>query len=512
MNAKNFGCVLDKISRRDVVIGAASLTGLAAARQARAEPASTPFGPDTVSAIAKALAAKPYVAPDAGLPAKLAHIDYSVYAKLQFQATKALWRQDGLPFQVQFFPRGYLYRPRVDIFEVIGDRARPVGYAPDLFANGGLDATSFPPDLGFSGFRLHAPINDPDYEEFAVFQGASYFRAVANGEIYGLSARGLAIGSGEPHEEFPQFTTFWLERPALGAKSLVIHALLDSPSVAGAYRFRIQPGMATVFDVEAVLYPRRDIANAGLAPMSSMFFLGDINRYRMNNLAGTIHDSQGLEMWNGRGERLWRPLDNPQTLEIDAFADKHIHGFGLIQRDRRAEHYHDIQQYERRPSLWIEPQGDWGAGHVELLEITSTDANADNMAAFWRPARALRAGVAQTLRYRMSWGPGSPVEPRTARVFDTGRFGPQGRHFQIVYRSETPLEPAALRADVTTTAGAVTNLQITALPEDPAYRGWGAVLLAFDLDPAQASQAQLRAHLLRNGALESETWIYRWSL
>jgi glucans biosynthesis protein len=183
-----------------------------------------------------------------------------------------------------------------------------------------------------------------------------------------------------------------------------------------------------------------------------------------------------------------------------------------MQRDRRAEHYRDIQQYERRPSLWIEPQGDWGEGHVDLLKITSTDANADNMAAYWNPAQPLRAGVAQTVRYRMTWGRGSPVEPKTARVFDTGRFGEQGRHFQIVYRSEAMLDPAALRPDVTTTAGAVTNLRITGLPEDPAYRGWGAVLLAFDLDPGQARQAQLRAHLLRNGALESETWTYRWSL
>jgi glucans biosynthesis protein len=492
-------------------LGASALGGLAATSPALAEPASTPFGPQTVSAIARARAAKPYVAADASVPAKLADIDYSVYAKLQFQATKALWRQDGLPFQVQFFPRGYLYRPRVDIFEVIGDRARPVAYAPDLFANGGLDATSFPPDLGFSGFRLHAPINDPDYEEFAVFQGASYFRAVANGQIYGLSARGLAIGSGEPHEEFPQFTTFWLERPALGAKYLVIHALLDSSSVTGAYRFRIQPGMATVFDIDAVLYPRRDIAKAGLAPMSSMFFLGDINRYRMNGRPGTIHDSQGLEMWNGHDERLWRPLENPQALEVNAFADKHMRGFGLIQRDRRADHYHDIQQYERRPSLWIEPQGDWGEGHVELLEITSTDANADNMAAYWRPVRPLKAGSAQTLRYRMTWGRESPVEPKTARVFDTGRFGDQGRHFGIVFRSEAALDPAALSADVVTSAGAVSNVLITALPQDSAYRGWGGAMLAFDLEPGQAGEAQLRAHLLQGGALASETWMYRWT-
>jgi len=494
-----------------MVVGAVALGGLTSAPSARAEPASTPFNNDTVPALARALAAKPYVPADSSIPAKLAEVDYAVYAKLQFEATKALWRKDGLPFQVQFFPRGYLYRPRVDIFEVIGDRSRPVAYAPDLFNDGGLDATSFPPDLGFSGFRLHAPINDPDFEEFAVFQGASYFRAVAKGQVYGLSARGLAIGAGEPHEEFPQFTTYWLERPSLGAKSLVIHALLNSPSIAGAYRFRIEPGAATVFDIEAVLFPRRDIDDAGIAPMSSMFFLGDINRYRMNARAGTIHDSHGLEMWNGAGERLWRPLENPKALEVDAFADKHMRGFGLVQRDQRADHYHDVQQYERRPSLWIEPQGDWGEGRVELLEIPSTDANADNMAAYWRQNRPLRAGSAQKLRYRMTWGKESPVEPKLARVFDTGRFGDQGGRYEIVFRSASPLDPAALSADVTTTAGRIANTKLTALPVDGTYPGWGAVKLSFELDPGEASLCELRAHLLRSGAVESETWLYRWT-
>jgi glucans biosynthesis protein len=486
------------------------LGGLAAGPRAGAEPASTPFSSDTVPAIARALAATPYIPADSSIPAKLADIDYGVYAKLQFEASKALWRKDGLPFQVQFFPRGYLYRPRVDIFEVINERARPVAYAPDLFANGGLDATSFPPDLGFSGFRLHAPINDPDFEEFAVFQGASYFRAVANGQVYGLSARGLAIGAGEAHEEFPQFTTYWLERPALAAKSLVIHALLDSPSLTGAYRFRIQPGAATVFDIEAVLYPRRDIANAGIAPMSSMFFLGGINRYRMNDRSGTIHDSQGLEMWNGKGERLWRPLQNPKALEVDAFVDKHMRGFGLIQRDRRTEHYHDIQQYERRPSLWIEPQGDWGEGQVELLEITSTDANADNMAAYWRRNRPLKAGSAEKLRYRMTWGSQSPVEPTVARAFDTARLGPQGLHFEIDFRHAGALDPAALRSDVTTTAGAISGIQLVSIPDSEAPAS-SAVRLSFDLDPGQAPQAELRAHLLDGGAVGSETWLYRWT-
>jgi glucans biosynthesis protein len=494
------------VRRRDVAVGGLALWGAAAAGGAWAQ-ADAPFGPDAVRDLAKARAARPYVPPDRRLPAKLATIDYGDYANLHFQADQALWRAQGLPFQVQFFPRGYLYNARIDIFEVADGRARPIAFALDQFNNTGLSSDVFPPDLGFSGFRLHHPINNKDYEEFAVFQGASYFRAVGRGEVYGLSARGLSIGSGAPAEEFPDFRIFWLERPAPGATSVVVQALLDSPAATGAFRFRIQPGDETVFDVEAIIYPRRDIAKAGLAPTSSMFFLGDINRFRTGATRSPIHDSQGLEVWNGRGERLWRPLDNPPELQASAYLDHSPKGFGLMQR-RRPPDPDDPQAYQRRPNLWIEPQGRWGPGAVGLVDIPTTDANADNVTAFWRPAAPLKAGSALNLAYRLTWGQRGPHEPREPRVIDSRRSGPDGRHIDIEFRAtdDAPLDPAGLQSEITASAGRITASTITRAPG-----GDGAIILGFDLDPGAAQAVDLRAVLTRAGRPATEIWLYRWT-
>ncbi len=497
------------VRRRDVMAGGLALVGAVVgghvAAQSQVPPVDTPFGPETVRDLAKARAARAYVAPDTRLPAKLATIDYGDYANLHFEADKALWRAEGLPFQVQFFPRGYLYTARIDIFEVADGRARPIAFALDLFNNAGMSNDVFPADLGFSGFRLHHPINNKDYEEFAVFQGASYFRAVGRGEVYGQSARGLSIGSGEPGEEFPDFRIFWLERPAPGATSVVVNALLDSPAATGAFRFRIHPGTATVFDVEATIYPRHDIANVGLAPASSMFFLGDINRFRTGAKRSPIHDSQGLEIWNGQGERLWSPLDNPPQLEAAAFEDASPRGFGMMQR-RRPPDPDDPQAYQRRPDLWIEPLGRWGPGAVQLVDITTTDANADNVTTFWRPRTSLRAGAALPISYRLTWGQRGPHEPHEPRVIDSRRSGLQGRHIDIEYRAAegATFDIADLQSEIATSTGRITASTITG-------GGEGAVVLGFDLDPGAASAADLRAVLTRRGRAASETWLYRWT-
>jgi glucans biosynthesis protein len=334
---------------------------------ARAQP--VPFDRSVVRQMARDLAGKSFKAPDNKLPDNLKDLDYDRYRAIRFLPERALWRGEKLPFEAQFFHRGFFYTNRVDIYEVKNGQAAKIAYQPDRFSFGDLAPPGAGVDLGFAGFRLHAPINKPDYyDEVCVFLGASYFRAVAKGQLYGLSARGLAINTGEAKgEEFPSFKAFWIEKPAANANSIVVHALLDSESAA--YRFTIRPGDTTVFDVEMAIYPRIDLERAGLMPMTSMFFFGPNDRKDVDDFRPSVHDSDGLAVFNGRGEELWRPLHNPKDLQISSFADLNPRGFGLMQRQKDFFAYQDLESsFERRPSLWAEPIGDWGEGMVSTRQ------------------------------------------------------------------------------------------------------------------------------------------------
>ncbi|WP_200957702.1 glucan biosynthesis protein [Phenylobacterium sp. Root700] len=485
------------------VIAAAPLAALGVGQAAHAAT-SRGFGEADVQALARDLSRRPYSAPSKALPQALSTLDYDAYRDIRFNPDHALWKAERLPFQLQFFHRGGLFREQVDLFELHDGRPTPIAYSTDLFNFKRGAPTGLSPQLGFAGFRIHAPINKASYyDEVAVFLGASYFRAVAKGMLYGLSARGLAIGTGGP-EEFPIFRSFWIERPSPGARSLTILALLDSVSCAGAFRFVVTPGDATIFDVSARIFPRRPIANVGIAPLTSMFlFSGDAAR-RFDDFRPRVHDSDGLSVVNGQGERLWRPLVNPSLVQTSAFQDKNPKGYGLMQRERRLDAYQDLEaRYDLRPSLWVEPKGAWGPGQVRLVELPTRTEYEDNIAAFWTPAAPLRAGVPASFAYRLHWGPERPPAG-LARVAQT-RSGAAAAKPRRRFVVDFDLPSAdGVTAQVTTSAGAVLD---THLSPNPETRG---VRLSFEFDPAQARGADLRAQLLRAGKPCSEVWLYRW--
>ena len=285
-----------------------------------------PFTRSTVHDIAQKLAQSPFQPPPtADLPKFLADLTYDQYRALYFRPEAALWAADGLPFQIQLLPRGFFYKERIEVATVDGGQAHHVAYSPDMYAPGAIVPGPLPTqDIGFSGVRVHGHINSPDHlDEFVVFQGASYFRAIGKGQLYGISARGLALNIGSPQgEEFPIFRAFWIEKPGQDAAASSIHALLDSrTAVTGAYRFTVRPGPPTVIDVEATLFPRVDLDAVGLAPGTSMFYFDANGRAGFDDWRPQVHDSDGLLIVNGGGERLWRPLANPKTLQFSAFVD-----------------------------------------------------------------------------------------------------------------------------------------------------------------------------------------------
>lgn len=473
---------------------------------------------------ARSMALLPWQAPQqnprAALPPAVAALDFDAYQQIQFRGEKALWANDGLRFQVRLFHAGLYFKRRVHIYEVKDGRSQEIAYDPALFDYGrsGLDGAKLTADLGFAGFRISvatAPRND-----MVAFLGGSYFRAVGGSRQYGLSARGLTVDTAMGRdEEFPDFTAFFLERPSPQSQTLIVSALLDSPGITGAYRFAITPGDNTVMEIDSVLYPRREIDRIGIAPGTSMFVVGENNRRAANDWRPEIHDSDGLQMRTGSGEWIWRPLNNPSNLRINAYADNNPKGFGLLQRDRNFDHYQDdTANYERRPSLWVEPRGDWGPGQVQLFEIPSPDETFDNIICHWWPQQKPQPGQELLHSYRLTWGTTAPVRPTLARCVATrtGLGGVVGRkrnrfswRFAVDFSGGNLalLDPdAQVEALVTTSRGQV---ELVSAKPQIAVQGWRAM---FDVVPDERTEPiALRLFLRVNGQALSETWVYEWA-
>ena len=496
----------------------AGLLGGALASMTRAREAATPFSFQTVVDRARAAAAQPFQRPAMALGAPFADLSYDAFRAIRPREDRRLLSQ-GQGFQVDLLPPGGQYQDRVEIALVADGRATPVAFSTGFFDfhpnyfpyPDGRAPEDLAADLGFSGFRVRHELNRPGvWDETLVFQGASYFRAVARDTLYGLSARGLALGTGGPAEEFPLFTAFWIEQPEVGAATLTLHALLDSASVAGAYSFRVTPGAETVMEVEARLFPRADLNAAGIAPLTSMYHFGPESRVGVDDFRDAVHDSGALRMVNGLGERLIRPLRNPRKLEVSAFVDQTPQGFGLIQRFRDFAHYQDAEaRYELRPSAWVEPRGDWGRGAVILIEIPTDDEFADNIVAFWRPEAPLAAGSEHALAYRLVWGqaPGESLPLASIFATRTGRsIHDAGERSFAVDFDLGRMDAADLTPRLATTAGEVHGLSLVPLPGER-----NLVRAAFSLAPGDAATAEFRLGLYEGDRQVSELWLYRWS-
>jgi glucans biosynthesis protein len=442
----------------------------------------------------------------------LSALDFDAMGQIRYRSEAALWK-DRPGGAVEFFHLGRYARTPVAIHVVEQGHARPINYAEALFdvLKGGR-SRAWPPDLGFAGFRVMNPGGAGDW---IAYQGASYFRAATPFNQYGLSARGLAIDTATPHaEEFPAFTSFWLEQDGDG--SLVVSAILDGPSVAGAYRIvhrRTDRGL--VQEIESALHFRKAVERLGVAPLTSMFWYGQVDPARAVDWRPQIHDSDGLAIWTGAGERIWRPLVNPPRVTANAFVDHNPRGFGLMQRDRTFDDYQDDGVfYDRRPSAWVEPVGDWGKGSVQLVEIPTGSEIDDNIVAFWTPAAPVKGGDALSLRYRLHWADEEPAPVGVARVVAT-RVGRGGRPGQ-------PPPPGVRKFVVDFAGGRLADLRqgggVQAVvgsshgtPIDPiAYPvvGTHRWRLMFDIAVEAGTTLDLRAFLRLGVEALSETWNF----
>ncbi|MEG0248136.1 MULTISPECIES: glucan biosynthesis protein G [Pseudomonas] len=365
------------------------------------------FSLDDVSAKAKELAGQKYEAPRSNLPNEFREMKFADYQKIRFRNEKAEWAEQKTPFKLSFYHQGMHFDTPVKINEITATDVQEIKYDPTRFDFGDVKFDPKATDqLGYAGFRVLYPINKDDkQDEIMTMLGASYFRVVGKDQVYGLSARGMAIDTALPSgEEFPRFTEFWIERPKPGDKHLVIFALLDSPRATGAYRLILRPGTDTIVDVKSQMFLRDKVSKLGVAPLTSMFLFGANQPSKVLNYRRELHDSSGLSIHAGNGEWIWRPLNNPKHLSVSNFSVENPRGFGLLQRGRNFSQYEDLDDnYDKRPSAWIEPEGDWGKGSVDLVEIPTADETNDNIVAFWSPAELPKPGEPLDIAYRLHW-------------------------------------------------------------------------------------------------------------
>ena len=499
---------------------------------------AAPFSFETLIAQARTAAQSPYQ-PQAKPPAAiLDKIDYEEHGKIRFNTDAALFADGPGQFPVTFFHLGRFFQAPVHMFALsakgsgngdsgIGLQAQEILYDESYFdmpANS--PARQLPRGSGFAGFRFQESRRGNQTEldwrknDWVAFLGASYFRAIGDLYQYGLSARGIAIDvaqAGKP-EEFPNFTHFYFEAPADNSDTVVVYAMLDGPSICGAYKFVMRRTADVVMDVECALFLRRDIERLGIAPATSMYWFSETVKGTAADWRPEVHDSDGLAIWNGAGEHIWRPLNNPARITASAFGDNHPRGFGLLQRDRNFDHYQDGVRYERRPGLWVEPLDGWGEGSVQLIEIPTDDEIHDNIVAMWVPRAKATAGSSYRLRYRLHWSKDEPFPTPLARCVATrlgnggqpGQPRPQNvRKFMVEFIG-APLEKLAFgelpEAVLSSSRGSFSYVFTEAVPNGVAGH-WRA---QFDLTVDGDAPVDLRLYLRHKEQTLSETWLFQY--
>lgn len=475
-------------------------------------------------AYAMDMASKPFEFSEVHLPNELAQMDYDAFRKIRYVREKGPWYNKNLPFELQFFHMGSIFKNSVKISEIHDRLEYSIPYNSEAFTLDDTPLSIKDDTLDYAGFRLHYPLNNPKYyDELVSFLGASYFRALGKDQKYGISARGLAINTGvATGEEFPFFKKFIIQRPRKNDKKVTIHALLDSQSVAGIYEFVVRPGITTTMDVTMTLYLREDIQKIGIAPLTSMYLFGENTKNKFFDFRPEVHDSDGLSLLdNARAEWLWRPLDNSSTLRMSSFSVEDVAGFGLFQRDRNADHYQDMEAfYEARPSVWVETLEGFEKGRIHLVEIPSDKEIHDNIVAFFWPDEEMKKGTEHTFKYRLNWTKeptgatlltlkkATGVIANPAYVADTfaGVGGVSGSSddgaikYVVDFKGivldafdRKGFESQNLTADVTASEGKVKHIVLQKNTIQGGYR------VVFDYYP-NGKTAELRAGLKMNGA------------
>lgn len=469
---------------------------------------------ERLKAVARELIKYPYVELKPHTSKELAALPYDRYKNIRFLTEKSLWRNEGSAFQIQYLPPGHLYNHAINLNELVGTKYKKIPYLNEYFDWSDVGKVKLKSEIGHTGFKIHYPINTDEHtDEFVVFQGASYFRVVSEGQVYGLSARGISINTGLPNaqEEFPVFKEFWIKKPGTFDSTIYIYALLDGKSITGAYEFEIKPGKVTKTKITAEIYLRRNVERLGIAPLTSMFWYGENSQIPQGQAYPEVHDSDGVQIKTENGETYWRPIDNPRKPHSQFIDLENPKGYGLIQRDKNFSSYEDTNmKYQLRPSAWIEPDISFGKGQLQLYRFPTNQDSDDNVTLIWIPSKLPNLGEPLHLSYTISWNDPEPENIGSVVATRTNISKDGDKQFLIDYKGgklesfndenlPTPV------VEVSNETFEVSNISIQRIPESEKIR------LSFQIPAKYANKTtELKAFIKDKNEIITETWISTW--
>ena len=520
------------VNRRDLlrlalggVAVPAALTGSTSRLEAQPAAASTgavaagngePFAAGRVADLARALAAEPHKPPAPAPLDALASATPEDMAAVRYKPAELLWEGDNLAFTIEPLHRSRNLPGEVELYTVDGVFAARVPYDPGKFDFGKLKPPPASAQLGFTGFRVHHRGGDGKLNPVASLLNASIVSAAAHDQVWGAISQLLTVRSGEQMaEEAPHIRAVWIEKPKPTATELILHAVVDTPSLAGAVRFTLRVGEATVIDTECTIFARRQVDHFGLAPIQATYLSGPLDWPHADDMRPAVYEAGGVQMLTGSGEWIWRPIANRARLQISGFVDNDPQGFGLIQRDRVFSAFlDDDNEWQRRPSVWIEPIGKWGQGEITLMEIPAASQNNKNIACYWRPKPALAAGSEGSFAYRQfwSWRPPGRSDGAIVTASRIGRIpgdtSEAKTRFLLQFEGgqlSDPAKAATIVPIIWSSAGKVSSLRTYRTPRHRSMR------VVFDLDASGQPLVELRVVLKQDAVSTSETWLYRWT-
>lgn len=476
------------------------------------------FDFDRLTQDARGLAEQPYRPIDEPRREALARIDYDAFQTIRYRSSKQLFGDVDSSYPIALFHvHAHAHTP-VELYTVEHGDITPIRYDPGRFdfADPALLESTPSEALGYAGFRVLYREQRPG--DWLAYMGASYFRTAGPHDQYGLSARGIAVDTAisDGPEEFPRFTSFWLEPATDEGSGVTVYALLDGPSLTGAYRMQWTRGEAVVAHIEARLFMRQSVERLGIAPLTSMYWYSETEASPLD-WRPEVHDSDGLLIRNGAGEQLFRPLMAPRAVRVSSFVDENPHGFGLVQRDRDFDHYQDDSVfYDKRPSTWVEPIAGFREGSVMLVEIPTDDEIYDNVVAFWNPSDPETRE--RTVEYRLHWLDRVPSENGLAEVVATrtGRGGipghprPPGVHKFVIDFQGSRLDGLDRQSGVEPVVSASAGGEVQNAYTLPVVGKDATWRLVFDLATTTTEPIELRAYLRRADDALSETWLYAY--